>query len=128
MERNDEIQQMLKNMVYLDLIVGLVLGILVYLINPNYVLICLLGFFLAIVSFYINSYTVKYILTRNKENSKVLIILGYFLRIFLVGIIGVVLFTHNRFNIIAYTLGYTFRFLSLILYGLSLKSNNEGGE
>lgn len=128
MERNDEIQQMLKNMVYLDLIVGLVLGILVYLINPNYVLICLLGFLLAIVSFYINSYTVKYTLTRNKENSKVLVILGYFLRIFLVGIIGVVLFTHNRFNIIAYMLGYTFRFFSLILYGLSLKNSNEGGE
>ncbi|MFU0824865.1 ATP synthase subunit I [Clostridium sp.] len=126
MKKSDEVQQLLRSIIRLDLIVGLVLGTVVYFIKSDYVFVCLLGFFLAIINFFINSYITEYAIIVNTNNGKVLMVLGYFFRIFLVGIIGAVLFTHNRFNVIAYMLGYTFRFFSLIIYGLSLK--NERGE
>ncbi|KYH29384.1 MULTISPECIES: ATP synthase subunit I [Clostridium] len=124
MKKNKEVQQLLRSIIRLDLIVGLVLGIVVYFVKSDYVFVCLLGFFLATINFFINSYITEYAIIVNRNNGKVLMVLGYFFRMFLVGIIGAVLFTHNKFNVIAYMLGYTFRFSSLILYGLSLKNKN----
>lgn len=124
MKKNKEVQQLLRSIIRLDLIVGLVLGIVVYFVKSDYVFVCLLGFFLATINFFINSYITEYAIIVNRNNGKVLMVLGYFFRMFLVAIIGAVLYTHNRFNVIAYMLGYTFRFSSLILYGLSLKNKN----
>ncbi|MBE6044080.1 MAG: ATP synthase subunit I [Clostridium thermopalmarium] len=124
MKKNKEVQQLLRSIIRLDLIVGLVLGTVVYFVKSDYVFVCLLGFFLAIINFFINSYITEYAIVVSRNNGKVLMVLGYFFRMFLVAIIGAVLYTHNRFNVIAYMLGYTFRFSSLILYGLSLKNKN----
>jgi len=124
MKKNEEVQQLLRSIIRLDLIVGLVLGTVVYFVKSDYVFVCLLGFFLAIINFFINSYITEYAIVVSRNNGKVLMVLGYFFRMFLVAIIGAVLYTHNRFNVIAYMLGYTFRFSSLILYGLSLKNKN----
>ncbi|AEB76935.1 ATP synthase subunit I [Clostridium botulinum] len=112
---------MIKKIRYLDIVVLVALSILSYIINKKYVGICILGFVVSAISFYSNSLITTYAFEKKLDNSNLIIILSYYLRIFLITIIGIVVFTYNKFNIIAYILGYTFRFFSLVLYALILK-------
>lgn len=121
MKENNDFYQMLKILNYLDIIFGLALGFLVYLINMKYIIPSLLGFIMAIVSFYINSFTIKHIINKSQMKNQGLVILSFNLRILIIGIIGLTLYVYNKFNIIAYIMGYTFRFFSLFSYGLILK-------
>lgn len=118
MKKNNEIQEMLKKTACTDLIVGLILIAIVYAVNSNYTLVCLLGFLVAIVNFYINSFVTSCVMTNDNVNRNLLIILGFVFRIILAGVIGIILYVHNKINIIVYALGYSFRFFSLVLYGL----------
>lgn len=128
MRKDNEVQQMIKKISYLDLIVGLALGIIVYFIKSNYVSVCLLGFFIAIISFQINSFTVQYAFHKNRDNSNFLMILSYFFRMLLVSIIGIILFINNELNLIAYVVGYTAHFLPLIIYALLQRVSNGRSE
>ncbi|KOA18360.1 ATP synthase I chain [Clostridium homopropionicum DSM 5847] len=119
MKENNEFYQMFKILNYLDIILGLALGVLVFFINTKYLLPSILGFFIAIISFYINAFTVNYVLKKEKNSG--LVILSFILRIIIIGLIGLVLYTYNKFYIIAYVVGYTCRFISLFLYGFILK-------
>ncbi|MCD3298906.1 ATP synthase subunit I [Clostridium botulinum] len=121
MNKHHEVYNMFKKIRYLDIVVLVALSILSYSINKKYVGICILGFMVSAISFYSNSLITTYAFEKKLDNSNLIIILSYYLRIFLITIIGIIIFTYNKFNIIAYILGYTFRFFSLILYALILK-------
>jgi len=119
MKDNNEFYQMFKILNYFDIILGLALGLLMFFINGKYLLPSIMGFSLAVLSFYINAFTVKHVLKKGKNTG--LVILGFALRIISIGVIGLILFTYNKFYIIAYIMGYTCRFISLFLYGFILK-------
>ncbi|CAG7839300.1 ATP synthase F0F1 [Clostridium novyi B str. ATCC 27606] len=121
MNKHHEVYNMIKKIKYLDIVVLVALSILSYSINKKYVEICILGFVVSAIGFYWNSLITTYAFKTKLHNSNLIIILNYYLRIFLITIIGIVVFTYNKFNIIAYIVGYTFRFFSLILYALILK-------
>lgn len=121
MNRNHDVYNMIKQMKYLDIIVLFLLVIICYVISKKYIAICILGFIVSLLSFYSNVYITQYAFNRNLEKSNRIIILSYYIRIFLISIIGIAVFTYNTFSIIAYIVGYTFRFLSLILYVLVMK-------
>ncbi|KGM96258.1 ATP synthase F0F1 [Clostridium novyi A str. 4552] len=121
MNNDHEVYNMIKQIKYLDIIVLFILVSICYIINKKYIAICTLGFVVSICSFYLNAYITEYVFKKKIEKSNLITILSYYIRVFLITIIGIVVFTYNRFNIIAYILGYTFRFLSLILYALVVK-------
>ncbi|MEA4826619.1 MAG: ATP synthase subunit I [Clostridium sp.] len=121
MKNNYEFYQMLRTTRYFDIIFGLALGIAVYLLKSEYLVPCLLGFGIAVISFYINGFTVNYVVGKEKTKNEGLIILSFIARIIIISAIGLVLFTYNKFNVIAYIMGYTFRFISLVSYGLMIK-------
>lgn len=121
MKNNYEFYQMLRTTRYFDIIFGLALGISVYLLKSEYLVPCLLGFGVAVISFYINGFTVNHVIGKEETKNEGLIILSFIARIIVIGAIGLVLFTYNKFNVIAYTMGYTFRFISLLSYGLMIK-------
>lgn len=121
MKKNDELYSMLNKITSIDCIVGIFLVFGIFQICREYILVSLLGFILAIINLYINGYAVNYAFSRKDSNSNLVITLSYCLRITLVGIIGAVLFTYNKFNVLAYMLGYNMHFISLTIYGIYLK-------
>lgn len=123
MKGNYEIFKMLKIMAFLDITIGLALSMLVGIININYLIISILGFFMAVISFYLNAYLTNITIAKKKDNSKGIIVLSFILRIIIIGAIGLLLFTHNKFSVLAYIGGYSFRFFTLLIYGLIIKNN-----
>lgn len=120
-----DFQIMFKKIAIYDFFISLVFTAVIYFIAKSYALIFLLGVIIALTSFYINGITVEYSLSnKNKKNTGV-IILGFFIRVFLVAVIGFLIGRNNIFNIITYILGYSSQFISLVFYGINNK-NIEG--
>lgn len=121
MKKDDELYSMLNKITSIDCIVAIFLVFGIFRIYREYVLVSLLGFILAITNLHINGYAVNYAFSKKNSNSNGVITLSYYLRITIVGIIGAVLFTYNKFNVLAYMFGYNMHFISLIIYGIYLK-------
>lgn len=120
-----DFQIMFKKIAIYDFFISLLFTAVIYFIAKSYALIFLLGVIIALTSFYINGITVEYSLSnKNKKNTGV-IILGFFIRVFLVAVIGFLIGRNNIFNIITYILGYSSQFISLVFYGINNK-NIEG--
>ncbi|MCY6485621.1 ATP synthase subunit I [Clostridium aestuarii] len=121
MKKNDRVCHMLEKIKFLDFIMGIILILIVYFRAKEYLLAVVLGCILAIINFHVNTYITTYALTKKSLNANMVIIFGYFLRIFIVGIIGTLIFIHNEINVIAYVIGYTTHLISIVLYGINLK-------
>lgn len=121
MKKDDELYSTLDEITSIDCVVGILFILGVFQTYREYALVSLLGFILAIINFYINGYAVNYAFSKKNLNSHAVITLSYCLRVAVVGIIGAVLFTYNKFNVLAYMLGYNMHFISLIIYGMHLK-------
>ena len=81
-----------------------------------------MGVIIALINFYVNGITIEYSLNDKNTKNKSIIVIGSFIRVFLVSFIGFAIGRHNMFNIIAYIFGYSSQFISLVYYGISNKS------
>jgi len=118
-----DFKNMFKKILTYDFIISLIFTAVIYFTAKSYALFFLLGLIIALMNFYINGIIIEYSLSRNTKNTG-MIVLGFFIRVFLVSIIGIIIGRHNMFNIIAYIFGYSSQFISLIYYGI----NNKGIE
>lgn len=121
MKKDDELYDMLNKITSIDCIVGIFFILTIFGMHRECGLVSLLGFILAIINFHINAYAVNYALSKKNLNSNAVVTLSYCLRVAVVGIIGAVLFTYNKFNVLAYMLGYNIHFIALIIYGVHFK-------
>ena len=123
---NSSFNKMFKKIALYDFFISLVFTTVIYFTAKSYTLFFLLGLIIALMNFYVNGITVEYSLdNKNMKNKAILVVVGSFIRVFMVSMIGFVIGRHNMFNIIAYILGYSAQFISLVYYGINNK-NIEG--
>jgi ATP synthase protein I len=114
-----EIMCMLKCVLYFDLIIGVAGGIGVQAAFKSYSLIFLIGLSAASLSFLFSAYLFNNILIKKSLGKGVLAPYLNLAKVFIISIIGVLLFNNNINNVIAYVLGFTSHFLALMLYGVA---------
>ena len=119
----DNLDYMLIKIFRYWLIVTITLGTLTYLIFPKYIVVFILGLFVGLSNFAINTIVIKFILLKANGKYGILASISFTLRILIVCIIGLILFTYNRFNVIAYMCGFCSYFICLVLYGIN--TNNK---
>lgn len=118
----NDLQYMLRKVILFDIILALILGGTTYYFFKNYVFIVLFGLSLAIISFVLNGIITEYILLKKTGKYKTVALISYLIKIVTISGIAVILFNQNKLNVIAYMLGYSSHFISLTLYGISLKN------
>jgi len=87
---------------------------------PKYALPAVCGVVVVLLSFYLNT-LVMYIAVNKKGGSKFSIFINFFIRVVLVSIIGLLFFLHNKYDVLAFMLGYSSNFLAMLFYGVSIK-------
>jgi len=117
---NDNPDYMLKKVIYYWFIVASILGVLVYLIFSKYVVVFIIGLFIALSNFIINTVIIKFILQRTNGKYRFLITISLILRILIICIIGLILTTYNKFNVLAYMGGFCSYLICLVLYGINI--------
>ena len=117
---NHDLQCMLKKILAYDLIIGLIFNLVLYVISPIWAMYFLLGLFVAFISFFINAFITNASFTGGRNTSKLFILSGFFIRVILVSVIGIIIYTHNITNMVIYITGYSVQFISIVLYGLTI--------
>jgi ATP synthase protein I len=118
---NNDFKDMFKKIVLYDFFISLIFTVVIYFTVKSYVIFFLLGLIIALINLYVNGITVEYSLDdKNIKNNKIILV-GSFIRVLFVSVIGFIIGRHNMFNIIAYIFGYSSQFISLVYYGISNK-------
>lgn len=118
-----DLKDMFRKVVIFDTILAAILYGITNIFLKNYSLIVILGLVLAVLSFISNGIVAEYLLIHNTSKYKLIAFIGFLLRIVIIAGIGLLLFKHNKFNVIAYMLGYSSHFISLTLYGINIKND-----
>ncbi|MCB2359626.1 ATP synthase subunit I [Clostridium estertheticum] len=118
---NSDFRNMFKKIAIYDFFISLIFITIIYFTAKSYALFFLLGIIIALVNLYVNGITVEYSLESKNLKGKGMIVVGSFIRVLLVSIIGFAISRHNMFNIIAYIFGYSVQFMSIVYYGINNK-------
>ena len=118
-------RNMFKKIAIYDFFISLVFITIIYFTAKSYALFFLLGIIIALMNLYVNGITVEYSLDSKNLKGKGMIVIGSFIRVLLVSVIGFAIGRHNMFNIIAYIFGYSAQFMSIVYYGINNKKNER---
>lgn len=113
--------QMYKKINYFNFFIALIGTTVTYFINREYAVFFLLGLVLASISLLCNLISVNFILGKANSKYGVITFFGLFFRVIIVCTVGLMVFNYLHFAIIAFILGYTSQFISLVLYGINIK-------
>ncbi|MCB2306366.1 ATP synthase subunit I [Clostridium estertheticum] len=122
---NSDFRNMFKKIAIYDFFISLIFITIIYFTAKSYTLFFLLGIIIALMNLYVNGITVEYSLESKNLKGKGMIVVGSFIRVLLVSIIGFAISRHNMFNIIAYIFGYSVQFISLVYYGINNKNSER---
>lgn len=115
----NDLKDIFRKVIILDVILGIILTVLVQYIFKKYSLIFLGGLVLALINFIINGIITEYMLLKKKNKYVMVTSIGVFVRVAIVCSIAIALYRIDRFNVVAYMLGYSCHFISLTLYGIN---------
>jgi ATP synthase protein I len=113
-----DVRSLLIKVFLFDFIVGILGAALIQAIFNAYSILFLLGLAVASLSFVVSSLTVGSMLLGNRASSSGIAIIVNTVKLFIICIIGLLVFNNNVNNVIAYMLGFTSHFIALILYGI----------
>lgn len=117
----NDLQHMFKKVLIFDIIIAVVLVILTQWAFKNYSLMVLLGLGIAFINFIVNGMITEYTLLNKAVKYKIVSFISFLFRVIIVCGIALAIVKYNKFNVIAYMLGYSLHFISLTLYGICIK-------
>ena len=115
----NDLKCMYKKVSIYALYVLIILAIILGLINLKFVLPGILGLAVAMSNLFISGIVTNNALAKNKVNF--FTYFGITFKIFATSIIGIILFTYNKYYLIVYMCGYVSHFILLVLYAISIK-------
>lgn len=119
MEAN--IKSMLKSIIICDVILAVLICSLVLVVKSSYVVIALLGLLIAALNFTANSILTDLVYIK-KKCDKIFLLIGGIIRVVIICVIALILCKINKFYIIAYIVGFTAQYISIVIYGLKVKN------
>jgi ATP synthase protein I len=119
MKVENDLRILLKKVAIIDLIIGCMLTPIVYLFLKGAALLFVLGLFVSLANFVQNG--VFSAISLYKKN-QLYCFIGYILRMALFCVAAIIIFKQNEFNLIPFLLGYGAHYISIVLYGLSIKN------
>ncbi|OAA86707.1 MULTISPECIES: hypothetical protein [Clostridium] len=114
----NDLRCMFKKVLIFDVVIGITLVIVTQWLFRNYSLVVLLGLGIAFINFIANGIITEYALLNKTIKYKIIAFISFIARVVIVCVIALVLFKINKFNMVAYMLGYSLQFISLTLYGI----------
>lgn len=112
---------MLKKVTNYSFIFMITLIILQGFFKSTYLEAFLCGFLIAIVNFYINSFSTEIIIKGKDNNEKIFTFIITMIRVLLGGSVGILISGNSRSLLIPYILGYSLFSVVLIFYAITLK-------
>lgn len=119
---NSETAHMIKKVIFYNTVLGVICTFITYFIFEQAVLALLAGVFIGVINFALNSILTEIILRSFKNGYAPIYIFSFLIRISLVALIGFMVFTHNKYNVLFFMSGYIINLMSIYIYSLKVKN------
>lgn len=119
-----DILDMMKKVPVINLIIGITLSVVVQLLIKDYGVFLLIGVFVAIINFIINTLLGEVLFKKFRNSVASLYILSFILRVVLAAGIGYIIFKYDKYSVFAYLFGYTSNLFGVYIYSI-IKNNQE---
>lgn len=113
-----EVISMLKKVAVFDLLIGVLGTAFIQVVFNEYAPAFFIGLALASLSFFISGLLTGNILINDKTKNTSIIAFINFIKVFIICIIGVLLFNNNINNVISYIMGFTSHLIAIVSYGV----------
>ncbi|MFT8314552.1 MAG: ATP synthase subunit I [Clostridium sp.] len=120
---NVEVKEILKKVISFDIIIVALSSVICYIFFKLYTYMLVIGLLLAALNFILNSIISNYSL--KKDGNKIIGVIGSIIRIIITGSIAVLLCKDNKFNFVAFLIGYTLHYISIVLYGITINKSER---
>lgn len=118
-------KNMLKKILYIDFVIVAMISALWMAAIKDYALIIAAGLFMAAINFIINAVFTYH--TFLKTGKRMHSVLASAVRVFVTGLIAVLLYNNNKNNLFAFITGYILHYVAIVIYGITLK-NEKGSD
>lgn len=115
----------LKKVMLYDGIILLLSFVISMIFFREYAVIIIVGIVIAFVNFLLNSIITEYAMKATK--GAILVLLGAVSRVAIAGAFAYILYNGNKANVVAYIIGYSLHYTSMVISATSQK-NNTGRE
>lgn len=119
---------MVKKVFWINFRIGLVLLFLSFLRFREYTLALGIGMVVSFINFFINGILTTWLIPKLGVRYYFIHVLGFFFRIPIISLIGYIVFTYNKYNVIAYMLGYTLHLIGVFVYSYRSNATYERGD
>ena len=123
---NSEFIVMVRRVFRTNFFIGLVFLIISYLQFREYTLALGIGILVSFINFFINGILTTLLIPKLGINYLLVYVMVFFMRIPIVSFLGYILYTYNKYNVIAYALGYTLQLVGVFVYSYSSNTTYEG--
>lgn len=121
-----QIKNILSKIISFDIIIAIIVGIISFIVfKVSYTYMMLIGLFMSALNFILNSIITTY--TFKTTGNRILAPLGSVVRIIITASIAILICKNNRFNFVAFLIGYTLHYISIVFYGITIK-NQKGSD
>ena len=104
--------EMLKRVILCDVIIILLSFIISIIYFKEYTAIIIIGIIISVINFLLNAVITNY--SMKIPGGAILIVIGALARVGIAGAFAVILYNNNMGNIIAYIIGYSLHYISII--------------
>ncbi|WP_027632611.1 ATP synthase subunit I [Clostridium hydrogeniformans] len=116
-----EVRDLIRVVMKYDIMLAFITSIIIAILyNLNYSFVFILGLIVGLLNFIVNSLVLDYMLGK-KAKSPILNLISLFLRSSIICLIGITLFTYNKYYLIVYIIGVVSHFIAIILYAIKIK-------
>lgn len=116
---DEQVKIMIKKIIVFDVIIAIISGIISYFLFKAYDYVVIIGLLVAVLNFQLNAITTSYILVT--KGNKMLNVLGAAVRVIITFSIAIILCKNNKYNFVAFLIGYSLHYMAVIFYGIRIK-------
>lgn len=117
---------MIKSILLVNFCIGITAIAISFFIFRKFTLILAIGILIANISLVVNGVVTQIFIGNEKNRNTFIYILSVVLRIFLIAIVGYIVFTYNKYNLVAYLFGYSLNMVGIGAYSTKYNSIRKG--
>jgi ATP synthase protein I len=114
-----DLKNILKSVAKIDIFIAIIALILSFIFYRPYTYVVAIGLAMAIINFVLNAVTTSYLLSIGGKKAS--IIISSAIRVIITVVIILLLYNNNKYNIVAFIVGYTLHYVSVVIHGVRIK-------
>jgi ATP synthase I chain. len=123
---NNDLVVLLKKVLSVNLVIAIIAIAITYFVAKNFTIFIAAGILVSFFSLVINAVFTQLFIGNTKNGNIGLYILSVIIRVFAIAVIGLIVYSYNKYNLIPYIIGYSLSLTGIGAYSAGYNNLSEG--